>query len=94
MPGETVLLLGKPDKPTGGRRLRKHHGQRRFVELQEAAAVRVAGQNEVTAEFRQTLFRPPERLALLDVPAGTGGGEQILGRRLATAEKREHGQRN
>jgi hypothetical protein len=93
-PLKLMLLLGKPDKPAVGRRLRGHHGHRRLVELKEAAAVRiVAGQNEVAAEFRQALFRPPERLALLDVPAGTGGGEQILGRRLATAPKREQGQR-
>lgn len=91
--GETVLLLGKPDEPAGGSGLRKHHGQRRLVELNQRASVRVAGQHEVTAEFRQALFRPPEGLALLDMPAGAGSREQALGGRLAAAQKREHGER-
>ena len=92
MPGETHLLLRKPDEPAVGGGLDENHGHRSLVELKEAAAIRIARQNEVAAEFRQALFRPPERLALLNVPAGTGGCEQILGRRLATAKKREHGQ--
>ncbi len=94
MPGETVLLLGKPDEPAGGSGLREHHGQRRLVKLNQRPTVRVAGQDEVAAEFRQALSRPPERLALLDVPAGAGSREQTLGRRLAAAQKREHGQQN
>ena len=94
MPGEMDLLLRKPDEPTGRRGLREHHGQRRLVELNQRAAIGVAGKHEVAAEFRQTAFGPPERLALLNVPAGTGGREQILGCRLAAAEKHERGQRN
>lgn len=85
VPGEMDLLLRKPDEPAGGSGLRKHHGQRRLVELNQRPAVRVAGKYEVTAEFRQALSWPPQGLALLDMPAGAGSREQTLGRRLAAA---------
>lgn len=93
MTGETQLLLRKPDEPAIGRDLREHHGQRRFVKLNHRAPIWVAGQDEVAAEFRQTAFGLPKRLALLDMPAGTGGREQIL-RRSAATQKHERGQRN
>lgn len=94
VPGKTHLPLWKPDEPAVGGGLGKHHGQRCLVELNQRAAIRVAGQYEVTAKFRQAAFRTPERLALLDAPAGAGSREQTLGRRLAAAQKREHGQRD
>ena len=54
----------------------------------------MAGQNEVAAEFRQPAFRPPQGLALLDMPAGTRCGEERLGGGLTAAENHEAGQQN
>ena len=54
----------------------------------------VAGEHKVAAELRQAALRTPERLALLDVPSGTGGGEQTLGGGLAAAEKPKTSQQN
>jgi hypothetical protein len=43
--------------------------------LDQAASGGIAGEHEVAAKFRRTALRPPERLTLLNAPAGAGGGE-------------------
>lgn len=91
-PAEAHLSLRKFYQPLVGRGLREKNGHRRLVELNQAAPVVVAGEQEVAAEFRQAVLRTPERLALLDVPAGSSSGEQIFCVCLTAADKHQAGQ--
>ena len=94
VPAETHLPLRKPDQPVGGGGLGKKDCHRRFVKLNQAASGIITGEHEVAAEFGQTALRPPERLALLDMPPGTGSCEQTLLGSLTPAEKQEAGQKH
>ena len=94
MPAEAHLPGRKLNEPTVRRGLRGNHGHGRFVELKQTAALLIVCEYQIAADFRHSTARPPERLADLDIPAGTRRCEQTFGGRLAAAEKREAGQQN
>ena len=72
--------------------MERNQRQRCFIKLDQATAVLVHGQYEVTADFRQITAGTPEGLAFLNAPAGAGGGKETFGCRLAAGAKQEDGQ--
>src|SRR5262249_2078515 len=65
---------GKVDVPIGAGRLGLHQRKWHLGKLQNAVAIDVAGQHQVTSKFGVFLARPPQGLALLHSPTRSGYG--------------------
>jgi hypothetical protein len=74
--------------PTVTGNLRRRQWEWIFGKLDKKVPVGVGGQQQITDEFRAVFRRFPDRLALLDAPAGRGkiGGRQAVCRSAGDAK--------
>jgi hypothetical protein len=82
-------VFRKMNRPMTSIPLRGDERKGAFGELQETAPIGMRGVDEVAGNFRRRVIRLPDRLALMDCPAGLREVERSGGRRRSTSGKRD-----